>query len=58
MKLTNEQIVAMAVAAVADAEGLEVKALRVRSFREVRQSPLAQYVADRGIQYKKYQLGE
>ncbi len=58
MELTKEQIVAMAVAAVADAEGLEVKALRVHSFREVRQSPLAQYIADRGIQYKKYQLGE
>ena len=58
MELTKEQIVAMAVAAVAEEEGLDVKALRVKSFREVKPSPLAQYIADRGILYKKYQLGD
>ncbi len=58
MELTKEQIVAMAVAAVAEEEKLDVKTLRVRSFREVQPSALAQYIADRGIQYKKYQLGD
>ncbi len=58
MELTREQIVAMAVAAVADAEGLNVDTLRVRSFREVGQSALAKYIAERGMQYKKYQLGD
>ena len=58
MELTKEQMVAMAVAAVAELEGLDVKTLRVRSFREVQKTPLMQYIADRGIRYKKYQLGD
>lgn len=58
MELTREKIVAMAVAAIAEAEGLDVDTLRVRAFRETPKTPLAQYIADRGIQYKKYQLGD
>ena len=58
MELTKEQILAMAVAAAAEEEGTDAKTLRVVSFREVKQSALAQYIADNGIQYKKYQLGD
>ena len=58
MELDKETIAAMAVAAIAEEEGIEAKTLRIISFREVKQSPLAQYIADRGIQYKKYQLGD
>ena len=53
-----EKIVAMAVAAIAEETQEDVKNLRVVSFREIKKSSLEQYIADHGIQYKKYQLGE
>ncbi len=58
MDITEEEIIAMAVAAIAEEEREEVSRLRVVSFREVRKSSLEQYIADHGIEYKKYQLGE
>ena len=58
MELDIEQIVAMAVAAIAEEEGEDVAALRVISFREIPKSSLERYIADRGIAYKKYQLGD
>lgn len=56
MELSREQIVAMAVAAVAEETGESVSALRVKSFREIHKSSLEQYIEDHHIQYKKYQL--
>ena len=58
MDITKEEILAMAVAAVAEEEGEDVSRLRVVSFREIQRSSLEQYIADHGIEYKKYQLGE
>ena len=58
MSLNQEQIVAMAVAAVAEEEGCTADTLRVVSFREIRKTPLEQYLADRGLTYHKYQLGD
>ena len=58
MSLTREQIVAMAVAAIAEEEGCTAETLRVTSFREIRKSPLEQYLADRGVTYHEYQLGD
>ena len=58
MDISKEQIVAMAVAAIAEETQEDVKSLRVVSFREIKKSSLEQYIADHGIQYKKYQLGE
>ncbi len=58
MDISKEQIVAMAVAAIAEETQEDIKNLRVVSFREIKKSSLEQYIADHGIQYKKYQLGE
>lgn len=58
MEISVEQIVAMAVAAIAEETQEEIQNLRVVSFREIRKSSLAQYIADHHITYKKYQLGE
>lgn len=55
-ELTKEEIIAMAIAAIAEETGTDAKNLRVVSFREVKQSPLMQYVADRKINYKRYEL--
>lgn len=58
MENEMEKIAAMAVAAVAEELGEDISALRIVSFREIRKSSLEQYIADHGIHYKKYQLGE
>ncbi|MBR6835050.1 MAG: hypothetical protein IKM72_03475 [Oscillospiraceae bacterium] len=51
-------IVAMAVACIAEENGVDIKDVVVKNFREVQKSPLAQYIADNNITYHKYQLGE
>lgn len=53
-----EKIVAMAVAAVAEDMRTDVTRIRVVSWKEIQKSPLAQYISDHGIDYKKYQLGD
>ncbi len=59
--METEKIVAMAVAAVAEELGVDVKRVRVRSFREVpekpvRKSSLEAYIEANHIIYKKYRL--
>ena len=56
--MDKEQIVAMAVAAIAEESQTDASAIRVLSFREIKKSALEQYISDRQIQYKKYQLGD
>ena len=51
-----EKILAMAVAAVAEEEGVEPKRVLVRSFKEVQKSSLELYIAENNISYQKYQL--
>ena len=46
----------MAVAAIAEEEKEDVTKLRVVSFREVPRSSLEQYIAEHGIEYRKFQL--
>ena len=58
MEYTEEQIVAMAIAAIAEETQEDVSALRVLSFRELKKSSLEQYIADHQLVYHKYQLGE
>ena len=58
MELTMQEIAAMAVAAVAEEEGLDAKALRIVTFREAGESALAKYLRETGVPYKKYQLGD
>ena len=55
---SNEHIVAMAVAAIAEEEQEDISCLRVVSFREVPSSSLEQYIMEHNIQYKKYELGD
>ena len=51
-----EKIIAMAVAAVAEENGVEPKKVVVRSFREIQKSSFEQYIEEKHITYHKYQL--
>ena len=51
-----EKILAMAVAAVAEENGIEPKHVVVRSFKEIQKSSLEKYIEDNHIAYQKYQL--
>ena len=51
-------IVAMAVACIAEENDVDTKNVVVRNFREVQKTSLEQFIADNGISYHKYQLGE
>ena len=53
-----EQVLVMAVAAIAEENGTDVNHVVVRSFREVKKSSLEQYIEDNKINYHKYQLGD
>ncbi len=55
-ELTKEEIVAMAVAAIAEETGTDARDLRVVSFREIDESSLMKYVREKNINYKKYTL--
>ena len=55
-ELTKEEIVAMAVAAIAEETGTDARDLRVVSFREIGESSLIKYVREKNINYKKYTL--
>lgn len=55
-ELTKEEIVAMAVAAIAEETGTDCTNIRVRSFRELSLSGLQKYISDNNITYKKYTL--
>lgn len=58
MKLNDEAIVAMAIAAIAEESGADMSNIRVRSFKKIGKSALEEYIEERGITYKKYQLGD
>ena len=51
-----DELVAMAVAAVAENMRLDIRRIRVVSFREVFPSPLENYLAERKISFKRYEL--
>ena len=56
--MDEKLIVALAVAWIAEENGVDTKHVVVRSFKEVQKSSLEQYISDNGISYHKYQLGE
>lgn len=59
MEMTNDRIVAMAVAAIAEELQQDISRIRVVSFREItKKSVLKQYLEANGIEYKKYQIGD
>ena len=51
-----DELVAMAVAAVAENMRQDIRRIRVVSFREVFPSPLENYLAERKISFKRYEL--
>ena len=53
---SNEEIVAMAVAVIAEETGTDASRVRVVSFSRVHKSGLERYVEERGIAYRKYRL--
>ena len=55
--MENEKVIAMAVAAIAEECDVDIKAIRVLSFKAIQKSCLEQYIADHQISYKKYWLG-
>ncbi len=54
--LDMDEVVAMAVAAVAEDLRQDIKRIRVVSFREVFPSPLENYLAEKKISFKRYEL--
>ena len=54
--METEKILAMAVAAVAEENGVDPKRVVVSSFKEIRKSSLEQYIEENHIVYHKYQL--
>ena len=55
-ELTKEDIVAMAVAAIAEETGTDCRNIRVKSFKELSLSGLQKYIQDNNITYKTYTL--
>lgn len=55
---SKEEIVAMAVACVAEELGTDVSRVRVVSFARVHRSGLEKYVNEHEVDYHKYQLGD
>ena len=56
--MENEEIVAMAICAIAEELKKDIKRIRVISFEEESNSCLKEYLEKQGITFIKYQLGD
>lgn len=56
--LSDDEIITMAIAAIAEELGTDVKKIRVKSFSEVQKSDLEKYVEENHINYTKFSLEE
>ena len=56
--LKKEEIIAMAVAAIAEEKNIEFTKIHVLSFEEEEKTNLEKYIQEKGIKYVKYQLGD
>lgn len=56
--LTNEEIVAMAIGAIAEELKINIKRVRILSFEEESDCALNKYLQEKGITFSKYQLGD
>lgn len=56
--MQNEELIAAAMTVILKETGLDASKIRLISFREVGESPLARYIEHYRIAYKKYQLGD
>lgn len=54
--MEKEKKIAMAVAAIAEENGIEPERVTVRSFKEIQKSSLEKFIEDNSISYHKYQL--
>ena len=54
--MEQEKLIAMAVAAIAEENHIDVKRVIVRSFKEIQKSSLQKYIEDHSITYSKYKL--
>lgn len=54
--LTDEEIVAMSVAAIAKQTGKDPKKMIVRSFHKVSESSLQKFLKDSNTEFNKYKL--
>lgn len=58
MLMEKDEVIAMAVAAIAEELKIDIKRIRVKSFKEVEKSNLEKYIEEKSIQYRKFQLGD
>lgn len=56
--MEKDEVIAMAVAAIAEELKTDIKRIKVKSFKEVEKSNLEKYIEEKSIQYIKYQLGD
>lgn len=56
--IPNEELIAAAMTVILKETGLDASRIRLISFREVEESPLARYIEHYRIAYRKYQLGD
>lgn len=56
--MEKEQVMAMAIAALAEETKQDIKSIRVKTFKEVEKSNLEKYIEEKGIIYRKYNLGD
>ena len=52
----DEEIIAMAIAALAEELNADIKRIRVKSFNEVQKSSLEKYIEENHIRYSKFIL--
>ena len=56
--LSEEMVLAMAIACIAEEEKTDISGYRVVSFNEIQKSSLEEYIEMKQIAYKKYQPGD
>ena len=56
--MDKKKLFAIAAAVIAEEEKTDVRKLHIVSCRAAAQSSLERYIAEHGIHYKKYQLGD
>lgn len=56
--MEKDEVIAMAVAAIAEELRTDIKRIKVKGFKEVEKSNLEKYIEEKNIPYKKYQLGD
>ena len=58
MRLSDKQMAAMAIAAIAEEMDQNMNDVRIVSFKEIKKSSLEKYLEENQIIFKKYQLGD